>query len=440
MLRVGTPQDILAFVPHCLGFQPRESLVLLALRGSRLGATLRLDLPGSSCSGSVPEQDRLELLADYTTRITALLSGDEAADGVLAVVYTDLPWTEGGPPPYSALMEILGDDLEDSGLRLRDAWLSGNGVWRDYFCGDAACCPWPGYPVGEIAGSRLSAELVYRGSAYAPSLAESLRAAGRFRTDALDERVEEVRRSMEGRWGTPEAFADVLAAWEHRIRSIILPGQASEESGTTRPARPPVGESVAGDTPAGTREDALLLASLEFKPVRDTILVLAAAGMAAAAEGVRQWLQPGPVFPPAPGDPAASGGPAAPNEPAASIVSDRTASAGTGPADAGQLFRAILIGRSRTAPDWDRLDRTYEAFTSLVQRAAGEPAAALLTLLGWIEWARGRSSRAEIFLSGALREAPGYRLAALLRELLRRGELPQWAQSPSTAWRGEGPL
>ena len=84
------------------------------------------------------------------------------------------------------------------------------------------------------------------------------------------------------------------------------------------------------------------------------------------------------------------------------------------------------------------MDRAYEAFTALVQRAAGEPAAALLTLLGWIEWARGRSSRAEICLSGALREVPGYRLAALLRELLRRGELPQWAQSPSTAWRGEG--
>lgn len=432
VLRVGTPQDILAFVPHCLGFQPRESLVLLALRGSRLGATLRLDLPSPFCSGDLPDPDQLELLSDYSSRIAKLLSGDKTADGVLAVMYTDLRSIEGTPPPYSALMEILADDLEDSGLRLRDAWLAGNGVWRDYFCGDGACCPWPGYPMGEIAGSRLNAELVYRGSTFAPSLAESVRTAGRFRTHALDERVEEVRRSMEGRWGTPEAFADVLAAWEHRIRSTVLPGHSLVEGGGTAGAElPPSGEGAAGDTPADTREDALLLASLEFKPVRDTILVLAAAGMVAASEGARQWLQPGSVFPPAHGYPAAPGGP--------DVSADRTESDGPAPADAGRLFRAILIGRSRTAPDWDRLDRTYEAFTCLVQQASGEPAAALLTLLGWIEWARGRSSRAELFLSGALREVPGYRLAALLRELLRRGELPQWAQAPSTAWPGEGP-
>lgn len=411
VLRVGTPQDILAFVPHCLGFQPRESLVLLALRGSRLGATLRLDLPGPSCSGDMPQQDQLDRILDYSARVTALLSGDETADGVLAVVYTELPWIEETPPPYSALMEILSGELEDSGLRLRDAWLVGNGAWRGYFCGDGACCPWPGYPLGEIEASRLNAELVYRGSAFAPTAAESLRTAGKLRTPALDEEVERVRRVMDGNWSAPESLANVLAAWERRIRSA--------NQSPDRPAQAPPGAGSAADgagltgadaeTPVDTPEllpqDALLLASLESKPVRDTVLVLAAAGMEPAAEGIQQWLHP---------------------EAASS--------------DAGILFREILIGRSRAAPDWNRMDRAYETLSHLVQRAAGEPAAALLTLLGWIEWARGRSSRAEIFLSGALREVPGYRLAALLRELLCRGELPQWAQSPSTAWQGESPV
>ena len=433
VLRVGTPQDILAFVPHCLGFQPRESLVLLALRGSRLGATLRLDLPGPHCSGEIPEPNNLGLLTDYTSRITSLLSGDETADGVLAVMYTDLPWEEGSPPPYSALMELLADGLEDNGLRLRDAWLAGTRTWRDYFCGDSACCPWPGDPIGNIAESRLNAELVYRGSAYAASLPESLRAAGRFRTDALDAQVDEVRRSMGGRWGSSEVFDGVLAAWEQRIRSTVLPGQlsAGDSKAGDRAGLAAAGGEEPARAPDGIQEDALLLASLESKPVRDTILVLAATGLAAAVEGARQWLPPDPAHSIEPGNPAGSGDPAGSGNPAGSGKL-------SAPADAGRLFRAILIGRSRTAPDWERMDRAYEAFTALVQRAAGEPAAALLTLLGWIEWARGRSSRAEICLSGALREVPGYRLAALLRELLRRGELPQWAQSPSTAWRGEG--
>ncbi|MEB7504187.1 DUF4192 domain-containing protein [Arthrobacter koreensis] len=403
-LRVGTPQDILAFVPHCLGFQPRESLVLLGLRGSRLGATLRLDLPRPFGSSEPPDPEALELLSGYCSRIASLLSNDDAADSVLAVMYTGLPWLEGAPPPHSALMELLGDALERSGLSLRDAWLAGNGTWRDYFCSDAACCPWPGYPLDEVTGSSLNAELVYRGSAYAATLDESQRTPGRFRTAALDNSVEDIRSARAGKWSDPGAFAEALAAWEQRISSALVPKQ------------PPDTVCCPAPGSAAIREDAFLLASLESKPVRDTVLVLAAAGMRAAAEGARRWLQP-PT--------------------GARAMAGESAAASS--AEAGRQFRAILIGRSSAAPDWVRLDRAYAAFTDLVQRASGEPAAALLTLLGWIEWARGRSSRAELCLSAALGEEPGYRLAALLRELLRRGELPQWALSPATAWRGERP-
>ena len=403
VLCAGTPQDILAFVPHCLGFQPQESLVLLGLRGSRLGATLRLDLPGASCAGNRPEPDSLELISGYVSRISSLLSNDEDTDGVLAVMYTGLRLVEGGPPPYSALMELLSGELEDNGLSLRDAWLSGNGTWRSYFCTDAACCPWPGHPEDKIAESRLSAELVYRGSAYSASLDGSLRTAGTFRTAALDERVEEIRWRLDGMWGNPEVFDEVLGAWDCRIGSA--PGTVP----------PPSAAGATHPTQEGVQGDALLLASLHCKPIRDTVLVLAASGLTAAVNGARQWL-----------DPAA--------EPQAQGSTAPTASA-----RAGQQFRSILIGRSRSAPDWERLDRTHAVFSDLLQFTSGEPAAALLTLLGWIEWARGRSSRAELCLSAALREEPGYRLAALLRELLRRGELPQWALYPRTAWRGGPP-
>ncbi|UYB37354.1 DUF4192 domain-containing protein [Arthrobacter koreensis] len=401
VLRAGTPQDILAFVPHCLGFTPQESLVLLGLRGARLGATLRLDLPGASCAGDSPGLDSLELISGYADRITSLLSNDEDTDGVLAVLYTNLVPEEGTPPPYSALMDILCSELERHGLIVRDAWLTGNGTWRAYFCTDPGCCPWPGHPTDGIAGSRLGAELVYRGSAFAPSLEGSLegtlRRAGTLRTAAMDARIGEVRRRMEGRWGSPDVFDEVLAAWDRRMCSA-----------TRLPPSEPVDPNPGRN---GHEGDALLLASLECKPVRDAVLVLAASGMAAAAQGIRHVLHP-------------------------DLVPD-TPNAGQEPsALAGQQFRSMLIGRSRSAPDWERLDAVHSVFCNLLLRAAGEPAAALLTLLGWVEWARGRSSRAELSLSAALREVPGYRLAALLRELLRRGELPQWALSPLTAWHG----
>ncbi|HAG61051.1 MAG TPA: hypothetical protein DCL83_17850, partial [Arthrobacter bacterium] len=45
-LTVRGPEDILGFIPHSLGYWPADSLVAMTLQGTRLGATLRLDLPG----------------------------------------------------------------------------------------------------------------------------------------------------------------------------------------------------------------------------------------------------------------------------------------------------------------------------------------------------------------------------------------------------------
>ncbi|WP_312178699.1 DUF4192 domain-containing protein [Arthrobacter sp.] len=389
-LSVGSPPDILAFVPHCLGFVPEESLVLIALRGRRLGATLRLDLPEITDPSGLPAGAGRSAAA-YRARICSLLGGDPEADSVLMVVYTQQPWRVGEPPPYHGMVDRLREDLAGHGLELRDGWLSGKEHWRDYFCESQECCPWPGFPLDQVAGSRLNAELVFRGSAYAQSLQAAVglpggRPPGTGLPDSATARSEEAcRRRFEGRWTQGRQFARTLEAWDQCFKGHRT-----------------------------SRRDGLLLASLESKPVRDTVLVLAALGLPAAVAGSRYWL--GLV------DPAA-GGPAA---------------EAAGATEAGRLFRSVLIGRSNEAPDWDCMDRAHSAFTSLLGTASGEPAAALLTLLGWLEWARGRSSRADLCLGEALEIQPDYRLAQLLRALLERGELPGWSQSPRTAWRRGG--
>ncbi|WP_152915952.1 DUF4192 family protein, partial [Arthrobacter sp. RIT-PI-e] len=58
---------------------------------------------------------------------------------------------------------------------------------------------------------------------------------------------------------------------------------------------------------------------------------------------------------------------------------------------------------------------------------------AALTMSGWFEYARGRGSRASVYLDAAEREVPGYRLARLLQELLHRGGLPAWGRCRATA-------
>ncbi|MBD8045010.1 DUF4192 domain-containing protein [Arthrobacter sp. Sa2BUA2] len=405
-MSAGSPQDILAFVPHCLGFVPEESLVLMTLHGRRLGATLRLDLPGRS-SGSREEEggQRAEegFEADYSARICSLLSGDVQADGVLMVIYTQEPWAAGCPPPRSGLVNRLRQGLAGQGLELRDGWLSGNGHWRDFFCSSHECCPWPGFPLEEIAGSRLNAELVFRGSAYSSSLQAAVELAGAglpgsSPPDPATARSQAAsRRRLAGRWTQPGHFIRTLEAWNDCLKGHRSP-----------------------------RDDGLLLASLESKPIRDAVLVLAAIDLPAAVAGSRYWL--GAEGQAARGEDAGEEGPdgEGPGQPR------------DGSLEAGTVFRSMLIGRGSRVPDWDSMDRAHEALTSLLQSASGESAAAVLTLLGWLEWARGRSSRASLCFSGALRVTPGYRLAQLLQALLMRGELPEWSLSPQTAWRGGG--
>jgi hypothetical protein len=69
----------------------------------------------------------------------------------------------------------------------------------------------------------------------------------------------------------------------------------------------------------------------------------------------------------------------------------------------------------------------------------GASAAAALTGRGWIAWCRGRGSYSAAYFEEALEIDPGYRLAELLLELVRRGTLCGWAARKEAAWQKFGP-
>jgi hypothetical protein len=141
--------DILAYVPHALGFAPRESFVFLTLHGNQLGATLRIDTP------QAVEPDK------FARMVLGYLSSDTDADGVLFIAYTDQP-TIGGTKPYSAHAQALDNVLDAAGMPIKDSWLVSSKSWVTYFCEDEDCCA--PHPVEEISDSAVSAQLVFEGS------------------------------------------------------------------------------------------------------------------------------------------------------------------------------------------------------------------------------------------------------------------------------------
>ncbi|WP_159618939.1 DUF4192 domain-containing protein [Arthrobacter zhaoguopingii] len=460
-LHLGTAADLLSYVPHAIGFLPVESLVVLTLSGGRVGATLRVDLPGAGAGAG-----------SYAEGVAAILASDTAADGAVMILYTDARWSEPERPPYGRMVRQLERTLRAAGTPLRDGWVVSGTAWREYFCADTRCCPWPGRPLAEISDSTASAELVLRGSSFSPSV-ETAAALPPGSTVAGEPSVEALTASYRRRcariWTTASQFRATLLVWDQ-----LLSGR-----------RPPLGRQE-------HETAAFLLAGLSCRAIRDSVLVLAGCGLEAAEQGARACGVVGgpghprvePVVPLAAAgrslaleaprggekggsagggqdggagggqdggadggpDGGASGGPdGGPDarrgfNPAGIPYRESIDALGGGLLPAGERAGAcrrytdFLVGRSSEAPRWDTLDAAHDLLLRLAAVSAGESQAAVHSMLGWIEFARGRGSLACVYLERAERACPGYRLAGLLKQLILRGGLPDWACSPETAW------
>ncbi|MHA7276183.1 DUF4192 domain-containing protein [Arthrobacter sp. Hz1] len=336
-----------------------------------------------------------------------------SADGALLVLYTTDSWVLPSGPPRQELVRCLKRSLHASGLQLRDGWLVSDTIWRDYFCNDQGCCPWPGHPLDSVTDSPLNTELVFRGS----SVARSLSAAVQGDTpqpwadpSEIARRCQNQQDRLGRRWTTAPQFAATLALWDVLLASPADPAPLDDHDITAH-----------------------LLASLVSRSLRDAVLVLAALGRETAVSGAagNGVQRPGGGAPDLP--------------PVAWALLDLEPGDGmpTTRGAAGRRYTRefcdVLIGQHRGQLLWDRVDVAHHLFSRLSAVATGEPRVALLTMLGWIEWARGRGSRAHVYLQEALKEMPGYSLAGLLEQVVARGMLAEWTRDKELAWRNGAP-
>ncbi|MCX6499791.1 MAG: DUF4192 family protein [Arthrobacter sp.] len=429
-LKVTGPEDILGFIPHSLGYWPANSLVAMTMQGKRLGATLRVDLPG-------PSRCRGPGLAVFARNVRDYLEADADADGILLAIFAGPGGDDGGDrcsdggedhgggkdgggpgsPALARLLRELERVLGAAGLPVRDAWLIGEQFWRNAYCTDTSCCPPAGRPIEEIRNSRLNAELVYRGSSVGAAPAVSAAAPDRSEPAVL-EAEERWASEFSGRWRDRAQFGAVLDVWQRVLPAGVIPA-----------ALPP---GLAG----------YLRATLCVAAWRDAVLVMAAAGRDAAEAGAEEFgMFEGGSGRPAPlpeldGFPAprTATAPAAPKSAAAAVAAG-VAGVVAGAGAAGTPgYGDVLLGLEPAVPDWARLGALDRVLVQLGDCGGGEARAASLTARGWIEWCRGRGSFADALFTSAAVEQPGYRLAELLAELVRRGTLCGWARRREAAW------
>lgn len=360
-------RDVLAYVPHRLGFTPRQSLVLIGMcrapQSTLLGLLVRCDLPRAWLDSADDMPAR---------RMVENLLADTSVNCVIAVLYVDEPGT--GPPtdfglagPWPQAAAAIRTAITAVGLELVDElWVTGE-RWRSYACSDLDCCPGAGWPITDVESSTVGAELVLAGS----SPAENVEAL-----TALPETDATTRDAV--RLAVDDAARRRAADGE---RHRLVPWRRRQLDAWRRAFR-------AGPDSLDSTRIAQLLVALADSWLRDGVL-LDIIGLTAQAGAVLG--QQGP--------------------------------------DAVPGLRRIA-GLGDETPDEKRLARAARLLRRLAASATGSRQAAPLAVLGWIEWCRGQSSTAGLYLDRALIADPGHRLARLMTGFVDNGLLPTWVTRP----------
>ncbi|MBV9729989.1 MAG: DUF4192 domain-containing protein [Pseudonocardiales bacterium] len=121
-IRLSDPSELIAAIPHLLGFHPHDSVVLLALHGRRLGLTLRADLVDNDEAPLLAEQLLLPIARQRPTGVALVVIGGDS--------------TPDGDPPHRTLVDALDEVLTGSGLPvIHAAWTAQTvrgAPWRCY--------------------------------------------------------------------------------------------------------------------------------------------------------------------------------------------------------------------------------------------------------------------------------------------------------------------
>lgn len=392
-IRVTEPRELLSLVPYRLGFQPRESAVLVSLRGDRqrVGLVVRVDLDDLADPAEGPQVART---------LVGHLAADRARRAML-VLYSDaLPAAHGAAVSQpAARLERARANVDAAAVPVVGAvecWVVGPRGYVHADCEDPTCCPAQGRPLSELQSTTVSAEMVLRGARVAASreaLAEVPPAAAADRRSARRARERWAARlraagspSEVHRWRQTslEQWRCALGAAAH-----VAPLDAAPSSQDAAAAPSAVGTPVQ-DAPALGR----LLAALDDVLVRDAVLVSLVPGQQRTAD--RLLVDPGS-------------------------------------AQVGDALGLIVDPGRGLPPEPGTAGAARDVLERLLAHGPGDGHAPVLTLLGALSWWEGDGARAAVLLERALRAQPGYRLAVLVGDALAHGMPPGWLARPGRA-------
>jgi hypothetical protein len=152
-LTVRSTADLISAVPYLLGFHPAESLVLLAMRDTRIVFVARGDLPQSG------DPAELRQAAEYLAAVIRR----QGATAVTIIGY-------GPPQRVTPTVDEMEAMAQRAGLMIFDALRVTDGRYWSYRCDQPQCCPPEGTPF-DPASSEVAAAATFAGHVALPDRA-----------------------------------------------------------------------------------------------------------------------------------------------------------------------------------------------------------------------------------------------------------------------------
>ena len=146
-IRVSSPADVLAVVPHLIGFHPAKSLVVMGVGRPRARVQLafRYDLPDP------PDAVHAADIAEHAAEVLR----HRRLSTVIGVGY--------GPGALvTPVADALGAALRQAGLRLHELMRVEDGRYWSYLCQNPQCCPADGVPF-DVRASPAAAAMTVAG-------------------------------------------------------------------------------------------------------------------------------------------------------------------------------------------------------------------------------------------------------------------------------------
>lgn len=416
VVRVAGPEDLLAYIPYRLGFEPAESVVAVSLTGprQRVGLVARVDL--ADLRLRQPDDPNGPDGAATARWLTDHVVAD-GADRAVVVLYTA---TDPTVPSGAArrAVDLLRARLERK-LPGTEAWLVAPTGFRALDCADPTCCPAEGRPLSALKSSRVAAHMVLEGRTVAGTREE------RYALRAAPEHARTQARRAAARW---------TDTYRRLLNGTRFPDGGGPVDRTTPAGRAEQRQGAAFGPRAV--EAHALRAERELADWGAESLDLWRSAMRLAAD-----LRPGQPLTLSPVDLGKIGAALAdtpvrdavllslaPGTEEAALRTARRQLDGDTDTATGAVMARIVDPEQGVPPD-EAITRAashvLEAVVTHVPRNRRAPAYVLLALIAW--W-RGDGGLAAERVSDTLGVDPGYRLALLLRGAIAGGVPPGWVR------------